>query len=642
MFAGLESIDFLQVERGPTLTRHLDNLIFEFITSEDEFLELLNYPSITHRGQQSTQSPKLHSPRNPRAPLGIPHMESPSPSIREPHHQDLQTLSNALNSTLVQSTDSTRQEQETRATPRSASKGNDFNPIPIPLRQRKIALYGQISIGSIPSFVIEYEDSILHTITERYRTEIALKDTIPLPSYNTRVQMQETLNGHFSQHSTFYGINNIYNAGSVVSITDFLCEELFGIPRVLATSLFHVISSPKQPSPSVNELSEKHIFQTPEFISTTLVVDSYIKRCRGKTYEERFYTLFSDTTGQGNRISLARLAHILLNVLVSHSAYSFVEPCVYKCSFAITAATRIFFDADLEGNWYLTYDTTYLRRGISPLSYLWSAQGAESIVGDTGPLGYEAFYVIYCSFVKNSDNDIQGKITEDLMLQYSGEMYSKHFVKRLLSGQGRPLYGPCSDEPALSFVDFTIFMLAECAVDSYPAIKYFFNLADGDCDGLLSIDDIKVCLIEQSEKWSLYAIDLTVDELISQLIDMICFVPDDYDDPDTYGEPLVHQGFASGNVSRFDNAPKSFSNTGGTAGLAFSFEQILRCAMPYNIFNAMFSIKRFIYFEQRDPYVGNLCGDVNIKRPLRIAHTMSGTWASFCLAAYDQFMADSE
>lgn len=637
MFADLEGIDFLQVERGPTLTRHLDNLIFEFITSEAEFLELISYPSSSQKGQFSNKSPKSRSPRNSWVPSGIPHMEGSYSLIREPCHQDLQTFS----STFFPSTSSICQEQEIQSVSSGTSMSNDCNSITIPLKQRKLTLYGQVPISTIPASVTEYEEGILRGITSRYKTEIPLKDTTPLLSYSTRVHMQETFSAHFSRYSTFYGTNNEHNANSSVSITDFLCEELFGMPRVLATSLFYVISS-KEPSPDVNELVEHHILHLPDSISTKLVFDTYMKCCRGKTHEERFYTLFSDKIDQGNRVSLARLAHILLNVLASHSAYSFMEPCIYKCIFAIIAATRILFDADLEGRWYLTYETTYLRRGISPLTYIWMAQGAETIVGDTGPLGYEAFYVIYCTFVKNSDNDIRGKVTEALMLQYSGEMYSKRFVKRLLNGRGRPLYDPHPNEAALSLVDFTVFMLAECAVDSYPAIKYFFNMADGDCDGLLSVDDIKVCLVEQAEQWSFYAIDLTVDEVISQLVDMVCFVPDDYEDPDTYGEPLTRKGYASGNLARFDNAPKSIYHTGGATGFAFSFEQILRCAMPYNIFNAMFSTKRFIYFEQRDPYIGNLHGDIRVKRPLRIAHTMSNTWTSFCLAAYDQFMADSE
>lgn len=642
MFDNLESVDFLQVERGPTLTRHLDNLIFEFITSEDEFMKLLNYPSATHKEQLPIQSPKLHSSRNPRVPIGIPHMESPPPSIRDSHNQDLQTLSSILSDTSVQSTELNPREQIAQTVLNDVSGGDSFNSISIPLQQRKIALYGLISIGKVPDLITEYEDSIVAKIAELYRIEIPLKDTILLPSYSIRVKLQETFTSHFSRNSTFYGTNSIANESQSASLRDFLCEELFGMPRVLATSLFHFIINPNEPSPSVDDLSEEHVFHCPEFIPTNIVVDAYRRHCRGKIHEKRFYNLFSDMGNQDNHISLARLAHILLNVLTSHSSYSFIEPCIYKCSFAVTAATRIFFDADIEGKWYLTYDTTYIRRGISPLSYLWTAQGAKSIVGDMGPLGYEAFYVLYCNFVKNSDNDIQGKVSEELMLQYNGGMYSKQFVQRLLNGQGRPLYKSYLDEPALSFVDFIIFMLAECAIDSYPAIKYFYNLADGDCDGLLSVDDIKTCLIVQAEKWSLYAIDLSVDELISQIIDIICFVPDDYEDPDTYGESLARQGFASGNLSRFNNIPRSVSSTGCATGLAFSFEQILRCAMPYNIFNAMFSIKRFLYFEQRDPYIGNLYGDINTKRPLRIPHTMSATWASFCLAAYDQFMEDGE
>lgn len=637
MLPDLEGIDFLQVERGPTLTRHLDNLIFEFITSETEFLELLTYPSSSQRDQTPIQSPTLPSPRHSRAPSGIPHIERPSPSIRDACHQDLQTFGN----TFFQSTSSIYQEQEVQRASSSVSTNGDSNPITIPLKQWKITLYGQVPISPIPEPITEYEERIIKSITNRYRIGVALKDTIPLVAYSTRMQMQETYGNHLSRHSTFYGANSVYDESSSVSIADFLCEELFGMPRVLATSLFHAIYS-KDPPPDVSELSEQHILHLPDSLSTSLIVSAYMMHCRGKTYEERFYALFSDTEDQGNYISLARLAHILLNVLASHSAYAFVEPCTYKCTFATIAATRIFFDADLEGRWHLVYDTTYLRRGISLLSYLWSAQGAESIVGDTGPLGYEAFYVIYCTFVKNSDNDIKGKITEALMLQYNGETYSKRFVNRLLNGQGRPLYNHYPNEAAFSLVDFTVFMLAECAIDSYPAIRYFFNLADGDHDGLLSVDDIKVCLIEQAEQWSCYGIDLAVDEVISQLIDMICFVPDDYEDPDTYGESLARHKPVSNHFSHFDNVPRNISSTERVTDLAFSFEQILRCAMPYNIFNAMFSVKRFIYFEQRDPYIGNLCGDVRVKRPLRIAHTMSSTWASFSLAAYDQFMIDSE
>ncbi|EFO62586.1 Ser/Thr protein phosphatase 2A, 72/130 kDa reg sub B [Giardia lamblia P15] len=637
MLTDLEGIDFLQVERGPTLMRHLDNLIFEFITSETEFLELLTYPSSSQRDQTPIQSPTLPSPRYSRMLSGIPHIEGPSPPIRDACHQDLQTFGN----TFFQSTSSVCQEQEVQRTLSGTPMNSDSSSITIPLKQWKITLYGQVPISPIPKPITEYEERIIKTITNRYKTEIPLKETIHLLLYNTRVQMQETCGNHLSRYSTFYGENSASDDSSLVSITDFLCEELFGMPRILATSLFHTICSKGLP-PNVSELSEQHILHLPDSLPTSLIVDVYMKHCKGKTYEERFYALFSDTEDQSNSVSLARLAHILLNVLASHGAYAFVEPCTYKCTFAIIAATRIFFDADLEGKWYLVYETTYLRRGISLLSYLWSAQGTESIIGDTGPLGYEAFYVIYCTFVKNSDNDIKGRITEALMLQYNGETYSKRLVNRLLNGQGRPLYDHYPDEAALSLVDFTIFMLAECAIDSYPAIRYFFNLADGDHDGLLSVADIKVCLIEQAEQWSCYGIDLAVDEVMSQLVDMICFVPDDYEDRDTYGESLAHHEFVSSCFSHSDNVFRNTSNTGCVTDLAFSFEQILRCAMPYNIFNAMFSVKRFIYFEQRDPYIGNLCGDVKVKRPLRIAHTMSSTWGSFCLAAYDQFMIDSE
>lgn len=118
MLPDLEGIDFLQVERGPTLTRHLDNLIFEFITSETEFLELLTYPSSSQRDQTPIQSPTLPSPRHSRAPSGIPHIERPSPSIRGACHQDLQTFGNTFFSPRAAYTKNKRYREHRLAYPR--------------------------------------------------------------------------------------------------------------------------------------------------------------------------------------------------------------------------------------------------------------------------------------------------------------------------------------------------------------------------------------------------------------------------------------------------------------------------------------------------------------------------------------------
>ncbi|TNJ29522.1 Ser/Thr protein phosphatase 2A [Giardia muris] len=607
MLNSVEALELLQVERDPVLIRYLDNLMFEFLTSPEGY-GLLEYDAAFDSEKQG-QSPRLPSPRLASA--------NNSPTVR--------TL--ATDTTLSSSTINDSADGKLLALPRM-----------------KRGLYGCVLTGRLPAPIVAYQQRVLGHLTGIYSRSMKLLEQITPVATEERLQLQREYPEYFAMRSgAFDGLTDSSGKkkNDILTVGVYLCEEVFFFPALIADLLFTYISDPDYRSPTLDRLEAPKPMST---ISTAALTAAFQTYCQDYLPEERFYRVFArdsvielipekgfwerfgyrvrlprrgankgrskgtqlpprGTTTLEHRLQFHELSVICMAALERHPSYDFVSPHVYRRALAIIAATRFFFDADVFGRWFLSYEATYCHLGLSILRVLWELQGRESLVGERGPLGYEIFYVLYCAFIRGTGDDTEGLVQKRALLTYDGGIYSQDLVDRVFAQRGRAFY---DSDPSLglTLVDFTIFFLADRAINSYASLCYNFNLADDDDDGYISTRDIQEALERRASEWYYAAIDVCVEDVLSQLTDMVGYT------------------------------------TATDSPELLSLEDLLRCRMSFNLFSAMYSAHRFAYFEQRDPYVGALEGTIDKRIPKRLLHYHCELWTRYALAEYDRLASE--
>lgn len=608
MLNSAEALELLQVERDPVLIRYLDNLMFEFLTSSEGY-GLLEFDTALDTEKQG-QSPRLPSPRLASA--------NNSPTVR--------TL--ATDATLSSST---------------INEGADGKIITLPRMKRGI--YGCVLTGRLPAPIVSYQRRVLEHLVSTSSRSLKLLEKVTPFAVEERKQLQREFPEYFSMRSgAFEGLADSSGERKTEGLTVgvYICEEVFFFPALVADLLYAHLSDPDYRSPTIDLLIAPEPMST---ISTAALTAAFQTYCQDYLPEERFYRVFardsvvelmpekgfwekfgyrvrlpqrgahnrSKTKGiqlppKGtitleHRLQFHELAMIYMASLERHPSYDFVSPHMYRKALAIIAAARFFFDADVFGRWFLSYETTYCRLGLSILHVLWELQGRESLVGERGPLGYEIFYVLYCAFIRGTGDDTEGLVHRKALLAYDGGIYSQELVDRVFAQRGRAFY---DSDPSLglTLVDFTIFFLADRAINSYASLCYNFNLADDDDDGYISTQDIHDALERRANEWYYAAIDVSVEDVLSQLTDMVGYT------------------------------------TATDSPELLSLEDLLRCRMSFNLFSAMYSAHRFAYFEQRDPYVGALEGIIDKRVPKRLLHYHCELWTRYALAEYDRLASE--
>lgn len=473
MIVNLQGITLEECGDTDIFTRHLDNLFFQFITSDDSaiVLDVLSHDMRKRLPLVMEASPPLRPPSPNPSFSGKLNQTSPSFRLDETFSHSMSFASKSL---------------------REAG-----SRLAIKISECKIATYGKIDTRSLPADIVEYQDDLLDFILHLYPDRVMLHDEIPIPLLRQRSRIQEIyeFSNLIPKWSVFLDNGTTPTSAARIPVHALIAEELFGLPRMVGGFIFGYLTGGvcEVPLEGITEDTAARLRTVPAALSASLLQTVYTLCCRGCNMEERLYNLLCDKALQdavayydadtisarrrealgilntlqdleimssssaisdtllaavpdftvtaspyGRAIPLAKLVLLSLSLIVTHPAYDFVQPFVYQRSLALIATARIFFDCDLHGRWLLSYEDTYLRHGVSLSDIYWRAQMLENIVGETGPFGYEQFYVIYCAFVKHSDEDIEGDITS--LATYNNSTYSALCCAEIMRGRGRPFY----------------------------------------------------------------------------------------------------------------------------------------------------------------------------------------------------------
>lgn len=426
--------------------------------------------------------------------------------------------------------------------------------------------------------------------------------------------------------------------------------------------------------PCINEMYSPETGASDKYtIKPDTLREWFTTEMAGKQTHERLFNILK--LPEHNYITLEDLERVAWILLRLHPGLSFLaETPQFQVKYAETVAARILFELDSAGKGVLfphdlcklhigNLGTTTVRSGYGVLlEALWLSQFEADINRIQRFFSYEHFYVIYCKFWELDENHDQ-KISLDEFCKYGGnvinrkaalrafnllidrrrscrkfltnsavlddkiiinipqsaivEQEEKKPKKSLIKGKRGASAPP---EHFLTYYDFVCFILAEENRDLDSSLNFWFEICDIDADGVISYADFDYFYRDQSEAVEMAGTDAPDSkDIFCQLVDQIkststaiYLVDADHD--------LEDVGYADG---------KSYENKSPMNGV--TLQDLRRCKVRGNIFDAMINSRKLTAFEARDPYLVSWNPNALEKTP----------WDRFCKMQYDIFVNSS-
>lgn len=427
--------------------------------------------------------------------------------------------------------------------------------------------------------------------------------------------------------------------------------------------------------PCINEMYSPETGVSDKYtIKPDTLRDWFTKEMAGKQTHERLFNILK--LPEHNYITLEDLERVAWILLRLHPGLSFLaETPQFQVKYAETVAARILFELDTAGRGVLfphdlcklhagNLGTTTVRSGYGVLlEALWLSQFEADINRIQRFFSYEHFYVIYCKFWELDENHDQ-KISLDEFCKYGGNAINKKAAQRAFNLlidrrrscrkfltnsailddkitinipqsaiaeyeekktkkgliKGKKGAASAAPEHFLTYYDFVCFILAEENRDMDSSLNFWFEICDVDADGVISFNDFEYFYRDQSEAVEMAGTDAPDSkDIFCQLVDQIkststaiYLIDADHD--------LEDVGYVDG---------KSCENKSPSNGV--TLQDLRRCKVRGNIFDAMINSRKLTAFEARDPYLISWNSAALEKTP----------WDRFCKIQYDIFVNNS-
>ncbi|KAK7234512.1 hypothetical protein SO694_00194030 [Aureococcus anophagefferens] len=342
-------------------------------------------------------------------------------------------------------------------------------------------------------------------------------------------------------------------------------------------------------------------------------------------------------------------APLLDTLIAHHPGLKFLEEHVeFQRKYAATVTARLYYRVNLSRTGKIS--RRELLRPSTPcvLQALVQLDGDPDINKELSYFSYEHFYVLYCRFWE-LDGDHDARLSRDDVLKYGGHRLSRAIVDRVFGGAapygdgrrgdfapprrgaparrprrprrgarsrtsratttarpttarpsattrpGRPAQrrraaaaaaaaapSPARDADALTYADFVYFMLSEEDKSTEAAMRYWFQCVDVDGDGVVDVRDAAFFYDMQARRMECLGHDVIgFEDVLCQMADLL--------------------------------TPASLekTNVDGSGGkLWLTLDDVLRKTRVAGVFfDALFSLDKFVAFEQRDPFADRLKRD---------------------------------
>jgi serine/threonine-protein phosphatase 2A regulatory subunit B'' len=245
----------------------------------------------------------------------------------------------------------------------------------------------------------------------------------------------------------------------------------------------------------------------------------------------------------------------------------------FQEKYAVTVVTRIFYSVNTCHTGRIT--SRQIRHSDLYEAFLQVDQ-EEDINKVTRYFSYEHFYVLYCRFWE-LDHDRDYRITREDLLKYGDHSLSHMIVDRIFDAAPRPFIydssssnsianGKPNHRDYLSYEDFIYFMLSEEDKSNEVAVRYWFQCVDVDGDGKLNNMEMRSFYAVQLHRMSCMGHEtVPFEDMLCQMMDMMKPASTEY---------LVVNDFLQAEC----------------------------CNVSGALFDALFSLNKYMLFEQRDPF----------------------------------------
>lgn len=402
-------------------------------------------------------------------------------------------------------------------------------------------------------------------------------------------------------------------------LAEVVCEGIFGLPGLLAFTLFPLIRSeyrhlhpaytanvsqfPKpeamreqimlDASPENNVYAQMTSLANADSDVYSVTIDQirafYFDHVAARNTSARLFN--SVKLAAASRIVQSDLLVVLASVCRYHPALVFLRATPeFQVSYSSTVVARVFYSLDRTFKDSLALSD--IAKDPCPLvNTLWQLQREPDINRVLRYFSYEHFYVIFCKFWELDTDHDQLLSAEDLCRygastcpyqhmcrcdRFSkscpcGNVYNQLAVERVFQGVPRPLH--CKTPGRIDYADFIPFILSEEDKDSDVSIDYFFAIMDANGDGFIDETDMRYfwqemlllnrCHLRENDR---------LPDLICQMTDMC-----------KHTQHCTGEGFVHGDER-------------------ITKRDIRRSKTPGNIFNVFFNFTKSVCFECKDPY----------------------------------------
>ncbi|XP_064483271.1 serine/threonine-protein phosphatase 2A regulatory subunit B'' subunit beta-like [Ornithodoros turicata] len=262
-------------------------------------------------------------------------------------------------------------------------------------------------------------------------------------------------------------------------------------------------------------------------------------------------TVYVLTRGRKSYVEPSDLHDMIQDLIDTHSGLTFLRQVSRSHSvFIDTVIGRLYFELGRSWSWRL--GLAELRR-TDFLDQLDALELHSDFMNVEGAFSYKDAYVIHAIF-NNLDRDNDRLLSKADVGKYEKGALVPRAVERVFDLLG------C---PAMRYVDFVVFLLAEKDKAHPRSIEYWFSRLDLDGDGVLTMYELEAFFEEQHGRCSLLMTDLvSFQDVFRQMIDLV--------------------------------KPKS-SNM-------FTLSDLKRCSLASVFFNTFINTYEFIHHEVFDPF----------------------------------------
>lgn len=322
-------------------------------------------------------------------------------------------------------------------------------------------------------------------------------------------------------------------------------------------------------------------------------------RTQLKKLKRRQDRLFAVVAKEGSsRITRDDWEPLIKFVVATHPGLAFLEQHVeFQQKYALTVATRIFYRVNLSRTGSIS------RRELAKanpcvVDALFRLESTDDVNSELAYFSYEHFYVLYCQFWE-LDSDKDGKLQRTDLLKYGGHRLSRAIVDRVFEAAPRPsgVCGAALKNQAMTYGDFIYFMLSEEDKATEASLRYWFACVDVDGDDIIDSRDAKHFYDVQAHRMECLGHEVVpLDDVLCQMADLL--------DAKSTALCLTVKHFLD----------KSKINVAGV------------------FFDALFSLDKFVAFEQRDPFAERLKRD----------DPFESDWDRFAAAEYSRLATDDD